>query len=162
MKAAAAGLATVLLLLGCEDGLVSEDKGVTTNQIEKVSTPEEEEARPRDLVERLQPITREDLEREGLIGAGCDFSSEGRLLLVAVADGALVRFGPNLVHLVGAGPVGPTGGFFEDRQVSVSVGRLSENGTTADESSSWPARAIVTNRRTEVENELRGVWTCGA
>ena len=161
MKRAAAGLASVLLLLGCEDSLVSEDKGVTVNQIEQVSTPKEE-ARPPDLVERLQPITREDLEREGLMGAGCDFSSDGRLLLVAVSDGALVRFGPELVHLVGAGPVGPTGGFFEDRQVSVSVGRLDETATALGDGATWPARAIVTNRRTQVENELRGVWSCGA
>jgi hypothetical protein len=126
-----------------------------------VSTPRNE-ARPVDLVERLQPITREDIEQEGLLGAGCDFSANGSLLLVATADGALVRFGRDLVHLVGAGPVGPTGGFFEDRQVSVSVGRLSQTGSVAEETASRPARAIVTNRRTEVVNEIEGVWTCGA
>ena len=161
MKRAAAGLASVLLLLGCEEGLVSDDRGVTVNQIERVSTPKEE-ARPPDLVERLQPITREDLERAGLVGAGCNFSSGGRLLLVAASEGALVRFGPQLVRLAGAGPVSPSGGFFEHRQVSVSVGRLSEKDGAADESASWPARAIVTNRRTEVVNEIQGVWTCGA
>ncbi len=113
MRRALAGTASVLLLLGCGDGLLSEDRGVTANQIQRVSTPQEE-PRPVDLVERLQPITQEDLERAGLIGAGCNFSSGGKLLLVAVADGALIRFGRELVHLVGAGPVGPTGGFFED------------------------------------------------
>ena len=161
MKRVAGGLATIILLLGCEDGLVSDDRGVTANQIERISTPKED-PRPPDLVERLQPITGADLERGGLVGARCDFSSGGRQLLVAVSGGGLVRFGPHLVRLIAAGPVGPTGGFFEDRRVSVSVGRLSEEGDTAGETASWPARAIVTNRRTDVENEIQGVWTCGA
>ena len=34
--------------------------------------------------------------------------------------------------------------------------------TTLDEASSWPARLTVTNRRTEIELELRGTWSCGA
>ena len=161
MKRALVGIAAALLLSACEDGLVSEDRGVTANQIELVSTPRNE-AEPIDLVERLQPITRSDIEREGLLGAGCDFSANGSLLLVAAGDGALVRFGRDLVHLVGAGPVGPTGGFFEDRQVSVSVGLLGDNRSVVNEPRSGPARAIVTNRRTEVENEIEGVWTCGA
>ena len=153
-------LLALLLLAGCgETG--SGNGAATANQIERLSTPAVENRDPRASA-RLQPITLADLDREGLAGPGCDFSSEGRMLLAAVGSNAIVRIEGEIRHLLHSAPVGPTGGFFEDRQLSVSVGRTAESGTTAGEADSWPARVTVTNRRTEMQQELNGLWTCGA
>jgi hypothetical protein len=57
--------------------------------------------------------------------------------------------------------VGPTGGFFEDRRVSISVGRTGEVAPAAGAAGPWRARITVTNRRANAQVELDGVWRCG-
>jgi hypothetical protein len=151
----------VLLLAGCGSAVEQPNGSADTNQIQRLARPKVEKQDPR-ATARLQPLTVEDLEREGLIGAGCAFRREGHLLLVAVGSDALVRIGGARRHLVHSSPVGPTGGFFEDRQISVSVGRTEENGAPGDGGMAWPATLKVTNRRTEAEVELQGFWTCGS
>ena len=153
-------LLALLLLAGCREQAPGQGNA-TANQIERLSAPRVEKADPRASA-RLQPLTLEDLDREGLTDAGCDFSSEGRTLLAAVGSDAIVRVENILRHLVHSAPVGPTGGFFEDRQLSVSVGRTAEGGPAAGEAGAWPARVTVTNRRTEVQQQMTGLWTCGA
>ena len=155
-----AALAFCVLLAACGPG-APEEGNATANQIERLSRPKQEKADPLASA-RLQPLAAIDLEAEGLIGAGCEFRAGGELLLVAVGSDALVRVGGELRHLIHSAPVGETGGFFEDRQLSVSVGRTAGAGTTAEDAVSWPARATVTNRRTETGVELRGTWTCDA
>ena len=155
-------LARPLLLAGCGPSDVdTKGAGADANQIERLSTPKVEST---DLSAsaRLQPLSREDLDREGLSGAGCDFSRSGQLLLVSVGSDALARIDGQLRHFVQSAPVGESGGFFEDRQVSISVGRTEGEGRTVDETRRWPARATVTNRRTEQQHEMGGEWRCGA
>jgi hypothetical protein len=154
-------LVPIALLAACGESRGDNQGAASENQIERLSTPKPEKQDPTETA-RLQPVTPEDLDREGLLGAGCDFSSNGQTLLAAVGSDAIVRVQGELRHLVHSAPVGPTGGFFEDRQLSVSVGRTSEAATTADETSSWSARITVTNRRTEVQQVMTGLWTCGA
>ena len=154
-------LLALLLLAGCGPGGAGGGDGAAdTNQIERLSTPKVEKPDPRASAQ-LQPLTPEDIEREGLLGAGCAFARDGRILLASVGSDALVRHAGELRHLIHSAPVGATGGFFEDRHLSVSIGRTSETAA-AGEASSWPARITITNRRTEAQVELRGVWTCGA
>ncbi len=161
MKAGA--ILAVLLLAGCgRSGEPANGAAADTNQIERLSTPKVEAPDPT-ATARLQPLTPEDLEREGLTGAGCFFTRDERLLLAAVGSDSLIRIGGALRHLVPSAPVGGTGGFFEDRQIGVSVGRTGEEGTLAgEEAASWPARLTVTNRRTRAETKLAGTWTCGS
>ena len=45
------------------------------------------------------------------------------MLLAATPSDAIARIGGQLLHFAHAAPVGPSGGFFEDRQTSISVGR---------------------------------------
>ena len=153
-------LLALLLLAGCGPG-GGGDGAADTNQIERLSTPKVEKPDPR-ATAQLQPLTIEDIEGEGLVGAGCAFTRNGRILLASAGSDALVRHAGELRHLIHSAPVGATGGFFEDRHLSVSVGRTSEAAATAGEASGWPARITITNRRTEAQVELRGVWTCGA
>ena len=149
-----------LMLAGCAPE-APEEANATADQVERLSTPKVEKSDPLASA-RLQALAAIDLEREGLLGAGCEFRGGDRLLLVAVGSDSLVKIDGELRHLIHSAPVGETGGFFEDRQISVSVGRTEGEETTLDEASSWPARLTVTNRRTEIELELRGTWSCGA
>ena len=162
MVAHARAIVHLALMLVAACGREAPDQGnATANQVERLSTPKVEKADPLASA-RLQPLAAIDLEAEGLLGARCEFRGGGQLLLVAVGSDALIKVGDELRHLVHSAPVGETGGFFEDRQLAVSVGRTEGEGTTLDEASSWPARMTVTNRRTEAELELRGTWSCSA
>ena len=153
----AGALAAIFLLAGCGGEDVA-NGNASADQIARVSTPKEEKADPQASA-RLQPLTAADLAVEGLAGPGCSFSRNGQMLLAAVESNAIVRTGDGIRHMVHSAPVGPTGGFFEDRQLSVSAGRI---GTFGEETvGTWPARITVTNRRTEAELRLQGDWTCG-
>jgi len=154
------GALLALLLAGCGPGGAGGEGAADTNQIERLSTPKVEKPDPTASAQ-LQVLTPADIEGEGLLGAGCAFTRDGRILLAAAGSDALVRHAGQLRHLIHSAPVGATGGFFEDRHLSVSVGRTSE-AAAAGETAGWPARITITNRRTEAQVELRGVWTCGA
>jgi hypothetical protein len=154
-----AALLLLLLPAGCERSMMGENQGVTANQIERLSTPRKQED-PRISV-RLQPLAPADVERAGLLGAGCNFGRDGAMLLAAARGEAIVRVAGRLRRLVASAPVGRTGGFFEDPQLSVSVGRTSVDRAAPGETGSWPARITVTSGRPEIQLELRGVWTCG-
>ena len=168
-------LVALLLLAGCGSASERGNGAVDANQIERLAKPRVEKSDPR-ATARLQRLTREDLEREGLLGAGCVFSRDGQMMLAVVGSDALVRIAGQRRHLIHSAPAGATGGFFEDRQIAVSVGRTDEGDAPPDPGSSpgqapgsdrapagatgWPARLKVVNRRTEAEVELRGDWTC--
>ena len=152
--------AAIASLAGCGPSGEPPNGVADANQIERLSTPKELRPDPQATV-RLQTIGADDVQREGLSGPGCWFSREGRMLLAAFGSDSLIRIAGELRHMIHSAPVGPTGGFFEDRHLSVSVGRDNENGTpAAGGGTSWPARATVTNRRTQAQLKLRGSWTC--
>jgi hypothetical protein len=153
--------ALLFLLAGCGSAADAPNGSAEANQIERLSTPKVEKPDP-SATARLEPLVPGDLEREGLLGAGCSFTRNGQLLLATVGSDSLVRFAGELRHLVHSAPVGPTGGFFEDRRLSVSVGRRGEEAAAAEAAAHRPARMTVTNRRTRAQVELRGDWTCGA
>ena len=146
-----AALPALLLLAACgDDDVIGEDRGVTANQIARLSTPEEETPDPRRPV-RLEPLGLADLDAAGMPDPACDFSRDGRLLLAASSNDAIARIGGRLLHLTHSSPMEPSGGFFEDRQISISVGRAGES-----------ARLAVTNRRADARLEAVGLWRCGS
>ena len=149
-----------LVLAACNPADEPANGSAEANQIRRLAQAKQEKADPSETA-RLQPLSEADLEAEGLIGARCSFRSEGGLMLVVVPSDSLIRFAGARRHLVHSAPVGATGGFFEDRQLSVSVGRTEENGAPGDGGMIWPARLKTTNRRTGGEVELEGFWTCG-
>jgi len=154
-----ASLLTVLLAAACGSaGDGTSGNAADTNQIERLATPRVEKADPKASV-RLQAIEEADIATEGMSAAGCRFIRDGRMLLASAGSDALIRIAGKLRHLIHSAPVGSTGGFFEDRQLSVSVGR-DRDVPISDGTPSGPARITITNRRTEAQIELRGVWTC--
>jgi len=138
-----------LLLAAC--GQSGPENGISENQIDRVSRPKEVPD-PRPASVRLEPLLMADI---GL--AACLFSRDGETVLAVTAADAAARIEGRLLHLAHSSPVGPTGGFFEDRQISISIGRLSE---TRGPTGAWPARATITNRRTQAQGELDGLWIC--
>jgi len=150
-------LALALLAAGCGDtGGGDENRSATADQIERLSTPKKEVVDPQAAV-RLRPLGLTDLDSAGMPDPACEFSRDGRLLVAATAGDAIARVGGRLLHFTHASPMAATGGFFEDRQVSISVGRTGPGATGAGP---WPARATVTNRRSEASATYDGVWRC--
>ena len=163
MRRAALPAAAVLLALG---GCGGEEPQLNNQQmaeaIENLARPVEEPDRrppPPALVE----IAPADLQRELEPGAGCDFSEGGRLLFAATTGDAFAKVNGLPVQFGASGPTGPTGGFWVTDRFSLSIGRLADGGAV-DETTSWPARLVLTDRRRDENNVLRleGAWRCGA
>ena len=91
----------------------------------------------------------------------CAFTRFGATLLAVSESDAIARVAGVLHHFAHASPAGPTGGFFEDRQVSISVGRTGAVVPGEGTHGSWPGRITVTNRRAHAQLELEGSWRCG-
>jgi hypothetical protein len=141
--------ALALLLAGCGGG--GDRANVTDEQLNRLSTPKAVED-PRPASVRLEPLLRADV-----ANAACVFGRGGGVILAASEADAVARIGGQLLHFTHSSPMGPTGGFFEDRQISISVGRTAE---TRDDDGAWQALLTVTNRRTEFQARLNGLWSC--
>ena len=157
---AVATLVAVVLLAGCGPGPQPGGE-ITSNQIERLSRPKEVVNDPKASV-RLQPLTAADVRGGAESGPSCRFTQNSILYLLATGDGATARVAGSLNHYVASGPVSPSGGYFEDRQISISAGRTSQLGAANPHGTGWPGRIAVTNRRNGVQAELRGTWTCRA
>jgi hypothetical protein len=92
------------------------------DRIENVAfapTPEEEKkAVPR----RLGVLQESALPAEYRTGRSCRLTQGANLLLVAAAPGAVANIDGRMVRLGTAGPVGPSGGFYEAKGASISIG----------------------------------------
>ena len=132
-----------LALAAC--GGAGGNNAATTDQIERLSTPDNG-VEAVSASARLAPLQVADIGD----GRGCRFAREGRILFYATGEDAVARLSGALRHFASTAPAAPTGGFFEDRQISISIGRTDDGD-----------RLTVTNRRTEVQEQLRGVWRCG-
>jgi hypothetical protein len=155
------GLILCVLVAGCGHEAPVANGGANEAQIQRLSTPIQ-------LVEdtqsaaRPQPLAPADLDRAGMAAPLCEFRRDERMLLAVSQSDAIARVAGTLRHFAHSSPVGPTGGFFEDRQVSVSVGRVGEVIPGESAAGRWPGRITVTNRRARAQVELDGVWRCGA
>ena len=143
-------LAVLIFLVGGCDGPGANNAALTGEQIERLSTPKTIVEDPAAAV-RLQPLAGEDLVGQGL-EEGCRFTRNGQLLVAASGNNAVARIGGAFRHFVPSSPVDETGGFFEDRQISVSIGRR--------DSAEGGGRLVVTNRRTQFQQEWLGEWSC--
>jgi hypothetical protein len=146
MRTRMAALLTLLAAACGENG----NGNASREQIERLSRPAENKVEDVSRTARLQPLQQADA--ASLPRASCRFVRENRVYVLGSAEGALARIGGGLRTLVPAGPVGETGGFFEDRQLSLSVGAGTAVGS---------GRVLVTNRRTGAQTMILGIWNCG-
>ena len=150
---------TTALVAACGPRGNAPAQGVAANDIARLATPEKEEHDPMASA-RPQNITSEELGRAALLGSGCRFSHEDSLLLAEAGADAIVKIEGSIRHLRPTAPLTGSGGFFEDGEIAVSIGReheAVENGGVG----SWPAQMGVTNRRTHARVREQGIWTCG-
>jgi len=86
----------------------------------------------------------------GYTGPVCSFTRDGRLLLVAFGDRAIARIAGAQRTFRAGGPVSAASGFWRDRELAISIGVTP----------GAPARARVTNRLTEAQEDHPGQWQC--
>ena len=129
------------------------------NRIEaigQVAPEKEKEAEP----PRLVPLEEAQLPAEYRTGRACRLTQGGNLFLIAVAQGAVAKVDGRVTQLRTAGPVGPTGGFWEAAGVSVSIA-LKLAGAPA--AANPPMRAGVTvggDDQSKPVQRLEGDWSC--
>jgi hypothetical protein len=151
----AAVLFAIALLAGCgEDSPVSDGKGPSEDEIRRLSTPEVEVIDPQRPV-RPQPLKVADL--APMPAPVCAFGRDGKMFLAVSEREAIARIRGRLRHLAHRAPLGPSGGFFADRRISISIGRV---GGVSGDIGAWPARITITNRRAGAQMEIEGVWRC--
>ena len=129
------------------------------NRIAAVAELREEKVEP---PPRLGPLADADIPAEDRAGAACRFEQGDRLLLLASSSGAIARVDGRVARLRTAGPVGPSGGFFEAPGVTVSIGRRAPPEAAADASPALHAGATVGGASNRPIEKLAGRWLCSA
>lgn len=149
-----------LALAACQKAAPSINEGASEEQIRRLATLN---VVPPDLTlpAHVQPLLPADLVRNGIGRPTCDFSRDSAMLLAISDTDAVARVAGLVRHFVHASPMGPTGGFFSDRQVSISVGRTGQIVPGESAVGRWPARMTVTNRHENAQFEEPGLWRCG-
>lgn len=148
-RAAAAAAALTATLAGCGGPESPADDALTADEIERLATaPERVERIDRSVLLEALPAAR-------LAARPCRLTQGGVVLLAAGPDSAAVRIEDRLLVVPSAGPVGPTGAYFEGGGVSISIGRTGQ--ASAD-----GARALVqvANRVTGAMREFDATWSC--
>jgi hypothetical protein len=153
-------LALCLLAAGCGHEVPVSNGGANEAEIQRLSTPKQVVVDTQ-AAARLRPLSAAELDQAGMTAPYCDFSRDGRMLLAVSPSDAIASVAGTLRHFAHSSPAGPTGGFFEDRQVSISIGRVGEVIPGEGAAGSWPGRITVTNRRAHAQIELDGAWRCG-
>jgi hypothetical protein len=92
------------------------------NRIENVAIVKPKEEAEKAAPRRLGVLQEAALPAEYRAGRSCRLTQGGNLLLVAAAPGGIAMFDGRMRALRIAGPVGPSGGFFEAPGASVSIG----------------------------------------
>ena len=139
------GLALLILTQGCGE---DRDAQVNSQMLNRIAF-QHNEARDLGASARLQPTTAVAAPPDHA-GLACRFTHGEALLVQAFGAGASARVNGALRAFRAEGPVGPTGGFFRDRELALSIGVQS----------GAPARARVTNRSTGAREDHEGQWQC--
>jgi hypothetical protein len=92
------------------------------SRIENVAFVQPKEEAQKDAPRRLGVLQEAALPAEYRAGRSCRLTQGANLLLIAAAPGALANVDGRVTPMHIAGTVGPSGGFFEGRGASVSVG----------------------------------------
>ncbi|MGQ0659987.1 hypothetical protein [Sphingosinicella sp.] len=141
------GLVAPALLLVASCGLI-DDATVNSEQLERIAI-QRNQAEDIGATARLEPLGPIS-PPPGYRNIACRFTRGGELLVLAGVYGAAAQIDGRLRIFQTQGPLGPTGGFFRDQELALSIGV--EAGA--------PARARVSNRSTGAQQDHEGEWQC--
>ncbi|MFN3725429.1 MAG: hypothetical protein ACK4SZ_03910 [Allosphingosinicella sp.] len=160
MRALRAGaVCAILILAGC--GPSQQDRGLTEEEINALGLGANKSvaAEPTPATIGLETLEPGDLTAANLRPI-CMLRVGGEPVLAAEQYRALVSRHGRKVDLRVEGPVGATGGFFQNDAISVSVGRPYDRAEP-DQVATGPARARLNDRRRGTSNEVDADWSCG-
>jgi len=155
----AGAICAVLTLAAC--GSSEQDRGLTEEEINALGLGANKSvsAEPTPATVGLEAIEPGDLTAANLRPI-CMLRVGGEPVLAAEQYRALVHRRGRAIELRVEGPVGATGGFFQNEAISVSVGRPYDR-TAPDQVAAGPARARLNDRQRGTSNEGDADWSCG-
>ena len=160
MRASRAGaFGAVLILAAC--GPSQQDRGLTEEEINALGlgANKSEAVEPTPATIGLERVEPADLAAANLRPV-CMLRIGGEPVLAAEQYRALVHRHGRAVELRVEGPVGATGGFFQNDAISVSVGRPYDRAEP-DGVATGPARARLNDRQRGSSTEVDADWSCG-
>ena len=131
----------------------------TIEALHVAKAPDEPQVPPH----RMGFLADADITPEYRTGRACRLEQNGRLALIAAAPGAIARIDGRLVRLATAGPVGPSGAYFEAPGLTVSIGRRAAVAPGAERANMrWPAGITVGGDPERPLEKLSADWGCFA
>ena len=137
--------AALILLSGCGG---ADEAQVNSAQLNSIAFQRNEMVDV-GLTARLQPLGAFAAPAD-YRGPICRFTRGAEMLVFAFGDTAATRVNGVVRTFRARAMIGPSGGFYRDNELSLSVG-VEPNA---------PARARVTNRVTEAQEDAEGLWEC--
>ena len=153
-------IGVVLILAAC--GPSQQDRGLTEEEINALGlgTNKSAATAPTPATIGLEALEPGDLTAANLRPI-CMLRVGGEPVLAAEQYRALVNRRGRRIELRVEGPVGATGGFFQNEAVSISVGRPYDRAEP-DQVATGPARARLNDRRRGTSTEVDAEWSCGS
>lgn len=148
------------MLAGCSPGGDQASGGLTDAQIEALSLDKAKQV-PNSLLPdmlglgELEPEDRNDPALRG----GCILSIANQPLLLAGRYQGVVRRNGRVKRLQVNGPIGSTGAFLENEELSISIGQPRDGAGAAPRPGI--ARARINDRRNGNSTEVEANWSCG-
>ena len=137
-------LVAVALLAACGEPVPSADENAAFDRnLRNLATPQEEEEPAPEPTLNLLPLQAGDVEATLGSVQPCEFTAGNRTLFAAAGRAGVARINGLAVRLGATLPVGATGGFFEGERFAISIGRLADEMTPAEGTTSWPASSTA-------------------
>ena len=129
----------------------------TIEELHVAKSPDEPQAPPH----RMGFLADADVPAEYRAGRACRLEQNGRLALIASTPGAIARIGGRIVRLATAGPVGPSGAYFEAPGLTISIGRRAAVAPGSEQANMrWPAGVTIGGDPKRPLEKLSADWGC--
>jgi hypothetical protein len=156
--------ALALILASCGGGEADEPAGNPSpaelhNRIENVALVKPEKAAEKAAPRRLGVLQEASLPAEYRAGRSCRLTQGANLLLVAAAPGGIAIVDRRMRPLRIAGPVGPSGGFFEAPGASISIGLQPPPGAAVGSPRTHAGVTVGGDDAKPIERH-EASWTC--
>jgi hypothetical protein len=144
---------------GSDEPVGNPSSGELHNRIENVAFVQPEEEAEKAAPRRLGVLQEAALPAEYRAGRSCRLTQGANLLLVAATPGAIANIDGRIMPLRIAGPVGPSGGFFEAAGASVSIGLQPPAGAAVGSPTTHAGVTVGGNDSKPIERH-EASWIC--